>query len=85
MKYFAGLDWGSSSHAVCVVDQAGRIVVRTEVRHDATGLAALQRELRRLAPIGEIPIAIERSPSEEGIWGGESKGVLAVDESRAWT
>ena len=61
MKYFAGLDWGSSSHAVCVVDQAGRIVVRTEVRHDATGLAALQRELRRLAPIGEIAVAIERS------------------------
>jgi len=60
MNYFAGVDWGSSSHAVCVVDQAGRIVVRTEVRHDATGLATLQRELHRLAPSGTIPIAIER-------------------------
>lgn len=60
MKYFAGLDWGSTTHAVCVVDQAGHIVFRTEVRHDASGLESLQRQLQRIAPAKEIPIAIER-------------------------
>lgn len=60
MKYFAGLDWGGTSHAVCVVDQAGRIVFRTEVRHDASGLAFLQRQLNQIAPASAIPIAIER-------------------------
>lgn len=60
MKYFAGLDWGGSSHAACVVDQVGRIVLRTEVRHDASGLESLQRQLNKIAPAAAIPIAIER-------------------------
>jgi transposase len=58
MKYFAGLDWGTATHAVCVVDQAGRVVLRTEVRHDAHGLVSLHRQLNRISPA--IPIAIER-------------------------
>jgi transposase len=60
MKYFAGLDWGSTTHAVCVVNQAGRVVLRTEIRHDASGLESLQRQLKRIAPATAIPIAIER-------------------------
>lgn len=60
MKYFAGLDWGGNSHAACVVDQVGRIVLRTEVRHDASGLESLQRQLNKIAPAAAIPIAIER-------------------------
>jgi transposase len=60
MEYFAGLDWGGSSHAACVVDQAGRIVLRTEVRNDASGLESLQRQMNRIAPATSIPIAIER-------------------------
>jgi transposase len=60
MNYFAGLDWGGSSHAACVVDQAGRIVLRAEVRNDASGLESLQRQMNRIAPAMSIPIAIER-------------------------
>lgn len=60
MKYFGGLDWGGTNHAVCVVDQAGQVVLRMEIRHDAEGLESLIRQLKRIAPAAAIPIAIER-------------------------
>lgn len=60
MSFYAGLDWGGASHAVCIVDGTGRIVVRIDVRHDATGLADMAARLKRVAPAAELPIAIER-------------------------
>jgi transposase len=60
VPYVGGLDWGSAGHAVCVVDQAGAVVLSLEVAHDAAGLAELRSQLDRLAPAGAIPIAIER-------------------------
>lgn len=60
MPYFAGLDWGGTGHAVGVVDQTGALILSLDVTHDAAGLAEMRRKLDRLAPAGEIPIAIER-------------------------
>ena len=60
MGYFAGLDWGSTRHAACVVDEHGKLVDRLAVRHDAEGLDWLIARLRRLGPAGALPIAIER-------------------------
>jgi len=60
MAYHAGLDWGGAVHAVGVVDDAGHLVARFEVRHDAEGLVELIARLARLAPASEIPVAIER-------------------------
>jgi transposase len=60
MLLLAGLDWGGAHHAVCVLDDAGRIVTRFELRHDAAGLAELLARLKRLAPPAELPVAIER-------------------------
>lgn len=54
---FAGLDWASKTHALCFVDAKGSVVERAEIAHDATGLAELERQLRRL---GSPPVAIER-------------------------
>ena len=54
---FAGLDWASRAHAVCVVDERGSVVERFEAAHDAAGLADLLRRLRRL---GSPSVAIER-------------------------
>jgi hypothetical protein len=36
---FAGVDWASAAHAVCVVDQDGQVAERFEVAHSAGGLA----------------------------------------------
>lgn len=60
MPFFAGLDWGGTNHAVCVIDDAGRVVARFETRHDAAGLAELLARLKRVAPPAEMPVAIER-------------------------
>jgi transposase len=60
MGYHAGLDWGGAVHAVCVVDDAGGILVRFDARHDAAGIAELKARLARIAPSAEMPIAIER-------------------------
>ncbi len=60
MRLFAGLDWGGSRHAVCVVGDDGAIAAHFEVSHDAEGLRDLRVQLAKLAPAAEIPIAIER-------------------------
>lgn len=60
MPFFAGLDWGGTRHAVCVIDATGAVLARFEAAHDAAGLADLLARLRKLAPAAELPIAIER-------------------------
>ena len=47
-KRFAGLDWASRIHAVCVIDAHGGVVAQFEVNHDAAGLAELCCRLRAL-------------------------------------
>lgn len=54
---FAGVDWASAEHAVCVVDGDGRIVEGRRYRHDEQGLRAL---CRRLLALGVALVAIER-------------------------
>lgn len=60
MPFHGGLDWGGTSHAVCVIDEAGSVVIRIEARHDAAGLTEMLARLKRVAPSAELPIAIER-------------------------
>lgn len=55
--FYAGLDWASASHAVCVIDERGSVHAQFEVTHDAAGLAEL---VRRLHAAGVTAIAIER-------------------------
>ena len=61
MICFAGLDWASREHAVCVIDDSGAIRERFDVTHDAAGLRELLAHLRRYAAApAELPVAIER-------------------------
>lgn len=59
MTIFVGLDWGGSSHAVCIVDAAGKILDRFAVAHDRDGLADLVARLRLYGPglIGFLALA----------------------------
>lgn len=57
---FVGLDWGGKSHAMCVVDETGKIITQLEVDHSAEGLSALIKRLGKLAPAAELAVAIER-------------------------
>jgi predicted NBD/HSP70 family sugar kinase len=56
MSYFAGIDWGGSEHAVCVVDETGKISLAMQVKHDAQGLSSLCQRLQRFD--AALPIAI---------------------------
>jgi hypothetical protein len=54
---FAGVDWASEEHAVCVVDGTGRIVEGRRYRHDEHGIRAL---CARLLEFDVELVAIER-------------------------
>jgi len=41
IRWFAGVDWGSEHHQVCLVDAQGRIVGEREFPHGGKGLADL--------------------------------------------
>lgn len=60
MGYFVGLDWASTAHAACVIDDEGTILAQIEVQHTAEGLSKLLSRLARIAPREQLPVAIER-------------------------
>ena len=74
---FAGLDWASRTHAVCVIDDHGTVRAQFEVTHDAAGLSELRR---RLAAFGEVAVAIER-PSGlvvDALWRRASRSCRSI-------
>src|SRR5215211_7876325 len=57
---FCGIDWASETHAVCVLDDAGRKLSAFQVPHTAEGFQQLIGRLRRLGDPAAMPVAIER-------------------------
>ena len=57
ITFFAGLDWASQTHAVCIIDAHGAVFERFDIDHTAAGLAELRRHL---VAAGSPPVAIER-------------------------
>src|SRR5215210_7180723 len=55
VSWFAGIDWGSEKHQVCLLDAAGKVVGEREFRHDGAGLAALCEWLVSVAGAIEVP------------------------------
>ena len=58
--FFTGIDWAAGTHAVCVMDAAGKIVAEFTIAHSAEGIAQLIRRLARYGDPGGMPVAIER-------------------------
>jgi len=58
--FFTGIDWAAETHAVCVMDAAGKITAEFTIAHSADGIAQLVRRLARYGNPAVIPIAIER-------------------------
>jgi transposase len=56
-RLFAGLDWASKTHMVCVVDDAGVIKIRFEIPNTGKTFAGLVKRLGKLNVSG---VAIER-------------------------
>ena len=57
-RWFAGVDFRSEKHLVCMLDEAGAVVSERASRHDAVGLAALCDWLVS-SRIGAVPVATE--------------------------
>ena len=57
---FAGIDWASQEHAVCVHDGAGRKLTSFTITHSADGFEDLVGRLARFGDSAELPVAIER-------------------------
>jgi transposase len=58
--FFTGIDWAAQTHAVCVMDAAGKIKAEFMIEHSADGIATLIRRLAGYGEAGEVPVAIER-------------------------
>jgi transposase len=58
--FYTGIDWAADTHAVCVMDAAGKVVARFTVAHSAEGLDKLIRKLAGLGDPADMPVAIER-------------------------
>ena len=56
-KLFAGIDWASKTHAICVVDDQGAIKVRFEIPNTGKTFSGL---IKRLTKLGVEGVAIER-------------------------
>ena len=59
-RWFAGVDWGSERHQVCLLDAAGTVLGERAFAHDGAGLAALCDWLVSVAGHpGTVAVAIE--------------------------
>src|SRR5919107_4870049 len=59
-RWFAGIDWGSAKHQVCLLDGAGTVVGEREFAHGGAGLAALCEWMLSMAgDPGTVAVAIE--------------------------
>jgi transposase len=59
--FYVGIDWAAETHAVCVLDDRGRVAGSFTIAHTADGFADLARRLGRLGEDPErVPVAIER-------------------------
>ena len=60
IRWFAGIDWGSAKHQVCLLDEAGKVVGERAFAHGGAGLAALCEWVVSMAgDPGSIAVAIE--------------------------
>jgi len=61
IRWFAGVDWASEKHKVCLLNASGQVVGARDVDHSGTGLSELCDWLlaKTGAPPGQIAVAIE--------------------------
>ena len=78
MGYFAGLDVSLEETAVCVVDDAGRIVREARVASEPEELVAFFAEARNVAVVRAIAGALTAIEPEAAVAGGALDGKLVV-------
>ena len=61
LEWFAGVDWGSQQHQVCVLDAEGKLLGEPAFEHGGAGLSAMAAWLLSLTPgqAGDVGVALE--------------------------
>lgn len=60
IKWFAGVDWGSEKHQVCVLDSQGGLCGEREFPHSGAGLTALADWVQSITgQASTVAVAIE--------------------------
>ena len=61
LEWFAGVDWGSQRHQVCVVDAGGKVLGERAFEHGGAGLSAMADCLLSLTAgqAGDVGVALE--------------------------
>ncbi len=71
LEWFAGVDWGSQRHHVCVLDAEGKVLGERAFEHGGAGLSAMADWLLSLTAgqAGEVGVALEtpRGPVVESL------------------
>jgi transposase len=58
--YFSGIDWADDHHDVCIIDEAGNVIVRFNIPHNRAGLDTLFEHVSNVTHLPEqIPFALE--------------------------
>lgn len=69
--FFAGVDWGSQSHFVCVIDQDNRIVGENSFKHSGEGLLNMGEWIAKITGSGAGKVAagieVTRGPVVENL------------------
>lgn len=60
LPVYVGLDWAAETHAVCVLDHAGKQLAAFTIEHSAEGIASLVRKLARYGDPADVQVGIER-------------------------
>lgn len=58
--FHVGIDWAAETHAVCVLDDAGKVKSTFTITHTADGFVDLIRRLGKLGDRADVSVAIER-------------------------
>ena len=60
MKLLIGIDWSQDHHDVCIMNEAGAIIVRFEISHSPEGFAKLEKNIDKLdVPPANCLVALE--------------------------
>ena len=57
-RLYAGVDWATEAHQVCVVDATGKRLLERSFEHSALGLAAMDEALAKLSGGERGPVAV---------------------------
>jgi transposase len=58
--FYVGIDWAAETHAVCVLDDTGRVTSTFTITHTVDGFADLIRRLGKLGDRADVSVGIER-------------------------